>query len=70
MRAIEKYIDALVKCDNKALADTFAPEGTLRDYCPNSTGRQEYHVYGREAIDMFFKTSLLSDSTSYQMLRL
>lgn len=54
MRAIEKYIDALVKCDNKALADTFAPEGTLRDYCPNSTGRQEYHVYGREAIDMFF----------------
>lgn len=55
MRAIEKYVDALVKGDNKALADIFAPEGTLRDYCPNSTGRQEYHVYGREAIDMFFK---------------
>lgn len=50
MRAIEKYIDALVKCDNKALADTFAPEGTLRDYCPNSTGRQEYHVYGLSLI--------------------
>ena len=32
MRAIEKYVDALVKCDNKALADIFAPEGTLRDY--------------------------------------
>lgn len=55
MKAIEKYIEALKKCDNKALAETFAVDGTLRDYCPNSTGRQEYHVYGREAIDMFFK---------------
>ncbi len=55
MRAIEKYIAALEKCDNKALAEIFAPDGTFRDYCPNSAGRQEYHVYGREAIDMFFK---------------
>ncbi len=55
MRAIEKYIDALQKCDNHALAEIFAPDGTLRDYCPNSAGRQEHHVYGREAIDMFFK---------------
>ena len=54
MRAIEKYIAALEKCDNKALAEIFAPDGTFRDYCP-SAGRQEYHVYGREAIDMFFK---------------
>ncbi len=55
MRAIEKYIEALQKCDNRALAEIFAPDGTLRDYCPNSAGRQEHHVYGREAIDMFFK---------------
>lgn len=55
MRAIEKYIEALQKCDNSALAEIFAPDGTLRDYCPNSAGRQEHHVYGREAIDMFFK---------------
>ncbi|MGN0515087.1 MAG: nuclear transport factor 2 family protein [Lachnospiraceae bacterium] len=55
MRAIEKYIDALKRCDNKGLADIFAEDGSLRDYCPNSTGRQEYHIYGREAIDMFFK---------------
>lgn len=55
MRAIEKYIEALKKCDNKELALCFADDGTLRDYCPNGTGHQEYHVYGREAIDMFFK---------------
>jgi hypothetical protein len=55
MRAIEKYIDALKKCDNEVLAQIFAEDGTITDYCPNSTGRQEYHVYGREAIDMFFK---------------
>lgn len=55
MRAIEKYVEALKNCDNKALSMCFAEDGTLRDYCPNATGRQEYHVYGREAIDMFFK---------------
>lgn len=53
--AIEKYIGALSKCDYEALAALFASEGTLCDYCPNSTGRQEYHVYGKEAIGMFFR---------------
>lgn len=55
MKPIEKYVEALKRCDNKGLAEIFAEDGTLRDYCPNATGRQEYHVYGREAIDMFFK---------------
>ena len=55
MKAIEKYIDALQKCDNKGLSELFAVEGSLCDYCPNSSGHHEYHVYGREAIDMFFK---------------
>ncbi len=55
MKPIERYVEALQKCDHKGLADIFAQDGTLRDYCPNATGRQEYHVYGREAIDMFFK---------------
>lgn len=59
MKAIEKYIDALQKCDNKALSELFAPDGSLCDYCPNSTGRQEYHIYGREAIDMFFKNKFI-----------
>ncbi len=55
MKAIEKYIDALQKCDNKGLSELFTVEGSLADYCPNSSGHHEYHVYGREAIDMFFK---------------
>ncbi len=55
MKAIEKYIDALQKCDNKGLSELFTVEGSLADYCPNNSGHHEYHVYGREAIDMFFK---------------
>ena len=55
MKAIEKYIDALQKCDNKGLSELFTVEGSLADYCPNSSGHHEYHVYGKEAIDMFFK---------------
>ena len=33
MKAIEKYIDALQKCDNKGLSELFAVEGSLCDYC-------------------------------------
>lgn len=59
MRAIEKYIDALTRCDHKALADIFVADGSLRDYCPNSNGKQEYHIYGKEAIEMFFKNKFI-----------
>lgn len=55
MKTIERYIQSLLKCDSKSLADTFAPEGILCDYCPSNIGKQEYHIYGREAVDMFFK---------------
>jgi hypothetical protein len=56
MRLIEKYINALEQCDYQGLSELFAPEGTVRDYCPTSAGTaQEFHVYGREAINMFFR---------------
>ena len=60
MKLIEQYIRALEQCVHTALSELFAPEGTIRDYCPTSTGRaHEYHVYGKEAIDMFFRNKFV-----------
>lgn len=59
MRLIEKYIDALQKCDSHALSELFEQEGTLCDYCPNGANQQEYHIYGKAAIDMFFKNKFI-----------
>ena len=51
---IEKYIEAMLNGDYKALAACFAPHCRYFDYCPIGTNRDNYHVYGREAIEMFF----------------
>ena len=51
---IEKYIEAMQKGDYKALAACFAPKCRYFDYCPIGANHDNYHVYGREAIEMFF----------------
>lgn len=57
--AIERYIQALEKKDFKVLADLFTPEGHYCDYCPTVTHQHEYHLYGKEAIRMFFQNKFL-----------
>ena len=50
MKLIEQYIRALEQCDHTALSELFAPEGTIRDYCPTSTFRaHEYHLRCRNS---------------------
>ena len=51
---IEKYIEAMMNGDYKALAECFAPKCRYFDYCPIGANRDNYHVYGRAAIEMFF----------------
>ncbi len=51
---IEKYIEAMQNGDYMALAACFAPKCRYFDYCPIGTNRDNYHVYGRAAIEMFF----------------
>ena len=51
---IKKYIEAMQKGDYKALAACFAPKCRYFDYCPIGANHDNYHVYGREAIEMFF----------------
>lgn len=55
MKTIEKYVEAMENKDFAGLADLFAPDGILCDYCTGSTAQNEYHIYGREAINMFFR---------------
>lgn len=51
---IRKYIEAMEKGDYKALAECFTPKCRYFDYCPIGASRDNYHVYGKTAIEMFF----------------
>lgn len=55
MRPIEKYVQAMENKDYEAMANLFTKDGKLCDYCTTSSIEQEYHIYGREAINMFFR---------------
>ena len=55
MKPIEKYVEAMENKDFAGLANLFTKSGILCDYCTNSSSQQEYHIYGREAINMFFR---------------
>ena len=55
MSAIEKFVKAMENKDFAGLAELFVKDGTISDYCSNGTAQSEYHVYGKEAINMFFR---------------
>lgn len=56
MKAIEKYIDAMINKDYKALSELFDDNGSYNDYCAVFSERQnDYHIFGKEAIEMFFR---------------
>jgi hypothetical protein len=55
MKPIEKYVEAMENKDFAGLAELFTKDGILSDYCTNSSAQREYHIYGREAINMFFR---------------
>ena len=55
MRPIERYVEAMENKDFTALGALFTKNGHLCDYCPNGTAQHEYHLYGKEAIAMFFR---------------
>ncbi|MBD5454560.1 MAG: hypothetical protein HDR30_09655 [Lachnospiraceae bacterium] len=55
MKPIEKYVEAMENKDFAALAEMFTKDGILSDYCANSSAQKEYHIYGKEAINMFFR---------------
>lgn len=59
MKPIEKYVEAIENKDYTALGNLFTADGHYCDYCPNGTNQHEYHLYGTEAIQMFFRNKFL-----------
>lgn len=59
MKPIEKYIEAIENKDFTALGNLFTDDGHYCDYCLNGTSQHEYHLYGKEAISMFFRNKFL-----------
>lgn len=55
MRIIEQYIDALENRDFEALGRLFTENGHYSDYCGVGAAQSDFHLYGREAISMFFR---------------
>jgi hypothetical protein len=53
-KLIERYIDAMQNCDWVALSQCFEVKSRLFDFCPIGYQMANYHVYGREGIEMFF----------------
>lgn len=55
MKPIEKYIEAMENKDFAGLAELFTKDGILCDYCTASSSQKEFHLYGKETINMFFR---------------
>ena len=59
MTPVEQYIEAVKNKDFQKLGELFTPDGHYCDYCANGTQQNEYHLYGQEAITMFFRNKFL-----------
>lgn len=52
---IKRILKALEAQDYRGLADCFSVDCRYFDYCPSLNGEENYFVYGREAVEMFFR---------------
>lgn len=70
MNAIQKYVKTMEDKDYNALSELFTKDGTLCDYCPNGTEQHEYHIYGKEAINMFFRNKFMFHQYSISQVQI
>lgn len=52
---VKKVMKALSEKDYVGLSECFADECKYIDYCPALNGNENYYVYGKEAVEMFFR---------------
>ena len=50
---------AMENKDFAGLAELFTRDGRICDYCTNTSSQKEYHIYGQEAINMFFRNKFM-----------
>lgn len=51
---IQDFVDAMQKKDHKALSECFTETCRLFDYCPQLVGLENFYIYGKRAVDMFY----------------
>jgi len=52
---INRILQALYSKDYTALSKCFAKNCKYFDYCPSLSGKDNYFVYGRDMVEMFFR---------------
>ena len=68
MRPIEKYVEAMENKDFAGLAELFTPDGILCDYCTTSASQHEYHIYGKEAINIYYRNKFIANFGGYNIM--
>ncbi len=58
---IEKVLKALEEKDYRTFASCFADNGKFFDYGPSCNGLDNYFVYGRAHVEMFFRNRFVHD---------
>jgi hypothetical protein len=56
---IADYAHAMENKDYVALSNCFADYCRLFDYCPGGMGRENFYIYGRKAVDMFYHNKFI-----------
>lgn len=51
---IADFSRAMEQKDYVALSRCFSSQSFLFDYCPSAAGKENYHIYGNKAIEMFY----------------
>ena len=53
---IERFMRNMEAKDYKAMADMMSSRCRYIDYCPSTFNMENYHLYGSEAVEMFFRS--------------
>lgn len=56
---IKQFSDAMVSKDYIALSMCFDNMCRLFDYCPAGIGKENFYIYGRTAVDMFYHNKFI-----------
>lgn len=56
---IADYAKAMENKDYTALSECFADHCRLFDYCPAGIGQDNFYIYGKRAVDMFYHNQFI-----------
>lgn len=63
---IADFAHAMESKNYAALSGCFADNCRLFDYCPAGAGKENFYIYGRRAVDMFYHNKFILGGLSVQ----